>query len=164
MRCQLIALFLVSACGAGGDNTIDITHDVCAPIAVTSSGSSAVQTEGIDDALALWRARGVPYLGELGDSAIEIRFEPAALSFHGLYDDERGVVYVNSAISDRAALAIVIAHELGHAFGLEHITARESLMNPGNLDQPPTPEDEAALQELWGRCAQSPGADELVLP
>ena len=59
--------------------------------------------------------------------------------------------------SARAALSAdrrVIAHELGHAFGLFHVPASEriSLMNPGNLTTPPTTADQAALAALWGSC------------
>jgi predicted Zn-dependent protease len=63
-------------------------------------------------------------------------------------------VLVNRAITDRAELAIVVAHELGHAFGLVHIdvATRASLMNPGNLTTPPTDADQRALEALWGAC------------
>ena len=89
---------------------------------------------------------------------LRVRFEAASPPFHGLYDDETGIVYVNSAIEDLAPLSIVIAHELGHAFGLPHveIAERDSLMNPGNLVIPPNDADRAAIEALWGRCGEAP--------
>ena len=91
-----------------------------------------------------------------GTDSIQLRFEPAALAFHGLYDDETSVVYINSDIEALAPLSVVIAHELGHSFGLPHVPSNErrSLMNPGNLITPPTDADQAAVAALWGTCAQ----------
>lgn len=157
---------LLGACSsnAGGDESIDIVHDVCTPLAVSAVTASEAQADGITRALGLWDARGAPYLGAVepgalraaGEARIEIRFERAAQAFYGLYDDETGVIYINSGITDPAALSIVIAHELGHAFGLPHVTERSSLMNPGNHQLPPTAEDQAALQALWGDCVSTP--------
>jgi len=143
-------------------------HDVCAPIALTVSGPTDAQRAGIDGALGLWREHGVGTLSVVdgvaaGPAAIELRFQEAALPFHGLYDDETGVVYINRAIEDLTPLAIVIAHELGHAFGLPHVpfAERSSLMNPGNFVTPPTDADRAAVEALWGRCGDpAPEASE----
>lgn len=112
-----------------------------------------VQATGIDDALMLWRAHGVSSIERTdAEPALEIRFERAAGAFYGLYDDEHSIIYINAEIIDPRRLEIVIAHELGHAFGLDHITGRPSLMNPGNDDVLPTAEDNAAVQALWGPC------------
>lgn len=116
-----------------------------------------VEATGIDDALVLWRAHGVRSIERSiarmdADPAIEIRFEPAAASFYGLYDDERGIIFINAGITDARALSIVIAHELGHSFGLDHIKGRPSLMNANNDDVLPTAEDDAVVQALWGPC------------
>ena len=104
------------------------------------------------DAQALWRDRGAPSLGLRADTTVNVVFEEAADAFHGLYDDSNGVIYINTAISDPKVLSIVIAHELGHAFGLPHITERPSVMNPGNITVLPNEGDAAALEALWGRC------------
>lgn len=103
--------------------------------------------------------------GAIADAVgpIEIRFGDAAETFHGVYDPSSATITINRALTDRAALAIVIAHELGHVFGLAHVAAatRASLMNPGNLATPPTDADRRTLEALWGTCrgaAQGRGA------
>jgi predicted Zn-dependent protease len=148
----LFALSTAAACSGGGDTTIDITHDACAPLALVSPAATEVQLTGISDAQALWRERGAPALGLRAGATVEVRFQRAANNFHGLYDDEHGVIYINQQITIRSVLAIVIAHELGHAFGLPHVTDRVSVMNPGNLSTPPTEADQRALAALWGNC------------
>lgn len=142
------------ACNGGGsDVTIDVTHDVCAPITISSPSATGAQLTGIENAFALWRRHGVDTLELGGHGMIEVRFEPAAGVFFGLYDDENSVIYINQSITDPTSLSIVIAHELGHAFGLEHVSGTPSLMNPGNIEIQPTAADDARVQELWGSCA-----------
>ena len=112
--------------------------------------ADATQRAGIEAALALWQLAP-------GDGApIPIVFDDAAEAFHGHYDDETGVVLINRKITEPRALAIVIAHELGHAFGLPHVDGRASLMNRGNLSVAPTADDFAAVSALWGSCAARP--------
>lgn len=117
-----------------------------------SSRSTEAQTTGIDEALAMWRAHGVRSLSRSDAAMIDIRFEDAAANFFGVYDDEKGIVFINSKITDPHELSIVIAHELGHSFGLDHVTGRPSLMNPGNTKIELTAEDQAMLESLWGPC------------
>ena len=130
------------------DNTIDRTFDPCA--------FDIADQRGVTDALALWHV--APNRdGEM----IALEFQQAALSFHGLYDDATGIVYVNDAITDPRALSIVIAHELGHAFGLPHKSGEPSLMNRGNTTIAPTDGDFADLAARWADCpisATSSGA------
>jgi hypothetical protein len=146
---------LVGACGTNdGGAAAEHTYDACAPLALVSGAPTDVQTRAMADAQALWRDRGAPVVGETSDTTLEVRFEKAALQFRGLYDDHAAVIYVNDGITDEATLSIVIAHELGHAFGLVHIpvSERPSVMNPGNVTTLPTLEDQTALQALWGTC------------
>lgn len=142
-------MFLLASCGTG-DTTIDITHDPCAGVAL-EGGTTAVQRAGLDGALRLWNEHGL--LAHPSEpSIISVVFEPASGAFRGVYDDELGIIHINDKIEDRGPLEIVIAHELGHAFGLPHINDRPSLMNPANLTQPPTEADREAIEALWGRC------------
>jgi Zn-dependent peptidase ImmA (M78 family) len=85
---------------------------------------------------------------------VPLTFQVAAAPFHGLYDDRAGRIFVNEDLTDVAPLRITIAHEIGHAFGLPHVSAsvRRSLMNTGNTTVSITPEDVDALAAIWGRC------------
>ncbi len=144
---RFIVLF-VTACGGTADTTINITHDPCAGVTL-DGGSPGLQRNGIAEAIALWSASGVT----LPDGAeIPVLFERASQAFRGVYDDERGIIHINDGITELDPLSIVIAHELGHAFGLPHVSDRPSLMNPSNLTQPPTDEDRLAVVALWGEC------------
>ena len=130
-----------------------MVHDACAPISVdVTTIESSLQATGVRAAFALWEAHGIANMGAPGGAVVEVRFEDAAPAFHGVYDDEHGIIYINARITDPDALAITIAHELGHAMGLWHVTGEPSLMNPGNASVPPTDEDVARLQALWGVC------------
>ena len=86
---------------------------------------------------------------------VPLRFQAAAALSHGFYDPVLGLVLVNDDLVARP-LAVTVAHEVGHAFGLVHVTNRPSVMNPGNLDIEPNATDVTALADLWGRCAAAP--------
>lgn len=150
-------LAALAAC-SGSDPVSYVARDPCAALAITTSAPTALERDGIDAALALWRARGVsafdPIAVAQASSAIEVRFEDAGSAFHGVYDPVSDSVVINRDITERETLAIVIAHELGHVFGLAHVAAstRVSLMNPGNLVTPPTDGDQRDLEVLWGSC------------
>jgi hypothetical protein len=154
-------MLAAAACAACGDPQASEgagAHDACAPLTVTAAAASAAEQAGIDGALALWRDHGVSAFDAAPPGApattIDIQFADAPAAFHGVYDPAADRVLINRDLTDPATIAIVIAHELGHAFGLVHISpaARRSLMNPGNVITPPTEADQQAVEGLWGRC------------
>jgi hypothetical protein len=103
----------------------------------------------------LWAARGVTATDAAGGDPLAVVFTPGSDAEHGYYDDASGTIYVNVDLdADPSARAIVIAHELGHAFGLYHVAPdlRASVMNPGNLTVAPTDADAAQVAALWGAC------------
>jgi hypothetical protein len=151
-----LVLLCAGCAGSSGGTTIATTFDPCDPPSVVAqAGASDAQNAGIAGALALWRAHGAPLLGTSATGTIEVRFQHAAPLFRGFYDDHAGVIYINDDLSDPQTLAIVVAHELGHAFGLYHISpdVRPSVMNPGNVTVTPTDEDQRTLEASWGVCS-----------
>lgn len=172
-------LAALTACSADPSASY-LARDPCAVLAVTPIDATPVELDGIVAAFALWRDHGVSAFDAIPTAAIPataarpddaiptgamaddvgpiaIRFDDAAETFHGVYDPPSATITINRALTDRPTLAIVIAHELGHVFGLAHVAAatRASLMNPGNLATPPTDADQRTLEALWGTC---PGA------
>lgn len=147
---------MLAACGADQATTY-VARDPCAQLALTAPAATAAELDGIAAARGLWRDRGVSAFDPAPAPApqpIAIRFDDAAEVFHGVYDPESATIVINRAITDHATLAIVLAHELGHVFGLAHVAAvtRVSAMNPGNLVTPPTDADQRTLEALWGAC------------
>jgi Zn-dependent protease with chaperone function len=149
-------LAALAACSADHAASYD-ARDPCAALAITPLDATPVELDGISGAISLWRDRGVsafdPALAA-DPPAVAIRFDDAAEAFHGVYDPASATIAINRGITDRTTLAIVVAHELGHVFGLAHVATvtRASLMNPGNLVTPPTDADQRTLEALWGTC------------
>lgn len=149
----------LAACQPGiEDLHFDITYDPCEVIVVEPAPDTlAAELTSIDDALAMWNSLGATRLTRQGrpdDQRVPISFESAAPAFFGLYQDEVGDVIINRELSDRYARAVTIAHELGHALGLPHVSTDpgNSVMRAGNLKTPPTVDDALALEALWGPC------------
>jgi hypothetical protein len=149
---------LLVACGGEADDRLDVTFDPCST-AVEPAAATEAEWSGVEAAMLLWNDAAALRLAIAAEAPalrrIVVRFEDAPHAFKGVYDDERGVVFVNRKITDPHERAVTIAHELGHAFGLPHVDSAEraSLMNPANTAIEPTAEDVAALRALWGNCA-----------
>lgn len=131
--------------------------DACDPTVVAATNATDDQLASIDDAIAMWRARGVGGLIRGDSPGVAIVFRDAAESMYGFYDDTTATVYVNVRLADRSQRAITVAHELGHALGLMHVApdTRASVMNPGNLTITPNVGDTAALSSMWGPCTDA---------
>jgi hypothetical protein len=159
----VVAALCTLAPGCGGETDsagAAVVFDPCAPLAlVLDPQASAAQAQGIADGLALWNARAQTRLSVVsappapGAAAVPVHFQGAAAPFHGLYDPGTGQVFINDDLADHQRM-VAVAHEVGHAFGLKHVSTdeRASLMNAGNLDVDPTAADADALAGLWGRC------------
>src|SRR5689334_20330398 len=115
----LVSLALaLSACQPAGDGKIDVTHDPCDVLVLELPlTATAEQRLAVADAASLWNGLigaqltldDVP-----GAARLPVRWSTAATAFRGFYDDVKGVVTLNDALSG-APLEIVAAHELGHA-------------------------------------------------
>lgn len=142
-----------------GDTHFDVTFDPCAPVVlVPAADASEAEIEGIRAAIDMWHAV-VPVKLQLEDLAdarrLPIVFEDAPLLYYGLYEDETGRILINRRLTDDLARAVTIAHELGHAFGLYHVSPEErpSVMNNGNLEIPPTLIDAQQILSLYEDCS-----------
>lgn len=149
---------LLAACATGpGDRVLDVVYDPCEPVMVSLDDTApASAAADLTAAIDMWRSVGTFRMtDEPGADApvLPVQFESAAPFFHGVYDDERGIVIINLNLSPGHDTAVTLAHELGHAFGLWHAPgSTPSVMIEGNLSIEPTDEDAGHLAELWGRC------------
>lgn len=142
-----------SACSQA-DSADVRTFDACQPLhlIIVDEGE---RVASVDAAIASWSAVGMTTLsrgdGDLDEARLPIRFTAGASSEFGLYTGDE--IAINDQLTGDA-LGIVIAHEIGHAFGLVHISpdARSSVMNPRNLATGPTLDDDAAIAAIWGSC------------
>src|SRR4051794_6611497 len=145
--------------GCGGAPPIDsatsaVRYDACRPLTLlVDEGASSLQTQGVRAAIDLWNGRaftllqtGAPVAGDV--SVLPVHFRPAASPSRGFFDPVSGEVLINDELADHT-LAVVIAHEVGHAFGLAHVSDRPSVMAPANLNVEPTANDVDALAQLW---------------
>lgn len=160
-----IVLALLAAAGCAQSEAPGgpaVTFNPCASVTLApDANASTAELAGVAAAAALWNqnvdsalAMTVPAgPGAATTPTLPIHFQTAAAPIHGLYDAPDGQVFINDDLSG-SQLAITLAHEIGHAFGLVHVPpeVRPSLMNPGNLTVSITPEDSATLAGLWGRC------------
>jgi hypothetical protein len=152
-------ILLGPGCGSeDGSTGPAVVYDPCEmTLLLATAGASAAERTALTDALALWQVVAGPRLSVLDQTAAQvlpIGFQAAAPAFFGLYRPDRGDILINSELGDPGARAITVAHELGHAFGLAHVTGRRSLMNPGNLQVPPAVEDSQLIYERRPACSQ----------
>jgi hypothetical protein len=163
----MLAAAPLLGCGAGSDAPAGpiVTFDACAPLMLVPDATATdAELGGIAAALALWNGTAGTRLETgstppAGISTVPIHFQAAAAPLNGLYDPQAVAIFINDDLSDLpAAMAVTIAHEVGHAFGLVHIpdSTRPSVMNPGNLSVTPNAADVATLAGIWGSC---PAAD-----
>jgi hypothetical protein len=155
----LAAASLFAGCGGASSAPGPVLeYDACQPLAlVTDPSVTDIQAAGIAAGIALWNDRAGTRLtvapADPGEAmpSVPLHFQAAAPPFHGLYDG--GQIYINDDLTG-VPQSVVIAHEVGHAFGLVHIAASEraSLMNPGNMTIEPTASDIDTLSTRWGHC------------
>jgi hypothetical protein len=146
---------LLSGCMTG-DETIDRVFDPCARIVLAPAPDVTDQElDIVRSGLAMWSEVATnPFDIERDATSpqIAIRFADAALLVLGAYEDERAEVFINRRLA-REVQAVTVAHELGHAMGLQHIEDRASVMNRANETVLPNGEDRSALEAIWGDCA-----------
>lgn len=112
-----------------------VTVDPCQPLRVAGPHADA--------ALALW---GLVARADPGPADLSIVPAAGGGVELGYYDDTHATIDVSDTLDDATA-TVVVAHELGHAFGLLHVARadRASVMNPGNIAVTPTLADRGAL-------------------
>ena len=158
----------VTGCGAasdGGGPGSGLVFDPCAPLSLLLDPAAPAPRAGaVATGAALWNDRAFTRLAVdssgaanlTGGAQVVLSFQRAAVASHGLYDPAIATIFLNVDLDgDAHALAVTVAHEVGHALGLPHVapSRRPSVMNPGNLRVEPTSEDAAALEALWGPCS-----------
>jgi len=171
-----LLLLAGASCGqpsASPSDAASVVFNPCLPLAlVPDSAATADELQGIAAGLALWNtaagtqlslATGPAGAGDASPTtgpSLPIHFQAAGAPFRGLYDPIDVDIFINSDLSG-SPVPIVIAHEIGHSFGLVHIpdSERASLMNASNMTVPPTPADVATLAVAWGRCGSLDGAE-----
>jgi hypothetical protein len=165
-----VAFLSLIGCGNGGGPSGPVVEfDPCQPLAlVLDPAVTAAHQAGVTAGLALWNGPAgthltladpelladTPASPDAGAAAplLPLHFQPAGAPFHGLYDPS-GKIFINDDLTDHPE-AVTVAHEVGHSFGLVHISpdVRPSVMNPGNLVIEPTAADIDTLQMRWGHC------------
>ena len=161
----VVVVPLVAALGCGAGNPAptgpDIAFDACQPLTlIPDPGIPGAEVDGVAAAIAMWNAAAptklmlassVDAMDAATPVTVPVHFQDAAAPFHGFYDAPSGQIFINTDLTDHQ-LAVTVAHEVGHAFGLLHRTDQPSLMNPSNLMIEPQPVDINTLETRWGPC------------
>jgi hypothetical protein len=161
----LFALVGLLAAGCENDPThFEMVFDPCAPLVLEPDDRmSGDQLASVELAIDMWNQ-----VAEVGLSLEPIqgaRTMPILLTgtevYYGRFDDQAGAIWVADKLTDQRVRAVVLAHELGHAFSLYHIdpSERVSVMNEGNRHVAPDSGDREALARVWGDCVVSRPAD-----
>ena len=153
-------LVVVSLLGCSSDEVIETTFDPCSGLTIAAGAdTTAAELDRVAEAVLAWDAvlpTDVEVTGAPGPAgALQIRFDSGDTFYRALYFDAIGVIRVSREKLDSEDLPLAIAHELGHAFGLFHVDPdeRESVMNVGNVEIPPTELDAGEVRALWSSCA-----------
>jgi hypothetical protein len=136
----------------------DKVYDPCSPL-ILESPPDATEEEraSIAEGVELWREvfAIATTLDEGPEDARRLPIEMVEESFYmGFFDDKNGVIRLGRRVTDPDVRAVVMAHELGHAFNLFHVASSEraSVMNRGNKEVVPTAADAESLERKWGVC------------
>ena len=152
MLARTALLFLLAGCG-GEPKAFVHVHDPCEPLAlVPAADATDQQRASVRDAIDMWNAVAATQLTlEPTLDSLPIVFEDSDL-YLGYYDDEAQVVRLARRVNEQRAMAVVLAHELGHSFDLYHVKGRDSVMNTGNWEIAPLATDAQDLEAVWGLC------------
>jgi hypothetical protein len=145
-------------CGGAAPSGPAVVFDACQPLELAADPTAtAAEAAGVAAGIALWNLAVGTHLtlasgaDPVSGPTLPIHFQQAAAPFHGLYDAPNGQIFINDDLTDHQ-LAVTVAHEVGHSFGLVHITDEPSVMNPANLMIEPQAVDIDTLETRWGPC------------
>lgn len=157
-----IALVLLSSGCLAGDN-IDTTFDPCSPLTIVARFDTLDdELQSVDAAIASWTqvlpTRISLARDEENSEGLKIAFESGDSFYRAIYFDRRGEILINRGALTLEEMPLAIAHELGHAFGLLHVSAEErlSVMNVGNIDVVPNRDDASSVSAVWDACSAAP--------
>lgn len=152
------------ACTSNQD--IETVYDPCSPLMIAVDPElDAVAAASVEAATQIW-GRVLPTRMSVGAGSqaaevLPIRFESGDSFYRAVYWDTVGMISISRDRLDPKDYALAIAHEMGHAFGLLHVSEgeRRSIMNVGNLEVTPTADDVAEVHALWATCSDPPVGD-----
>ncbi len=150
----LVATLVLTSAACGKPGAFLHVYDACEPLVLAPAADATdQQLASVADAVAMWDA--------VASTSLTLARYPAAAElpivfvdsnlYLGAYDDQAQVVRLARRVDDEHAMAVVLAHELGHAFDLFHVS-RTSVMKKGNWKTEPTSADAADLAAQWGPC------------
>lgn len=158
----LLSVVLAAGCTSQPEEP-ETVYDPCSPLTLSlSSSATAAERRGVEEAIAAWDARLPVQMvigdGEQSSSVLPIHFVDAS-AFRAVYWDGPGYISIARKRLAESEYGLAVAHEMGHAFGLMHVTPdeRSSVMNVGNLEIAPTEMDAEELIARWESCSPVAG-------